>query len=608
MSEFGFYQVVIFLLALILLIKPLGWYMARVYQGQNCGLNWFMGPIERCLYRVCCIDPKQEMDWKRYLFALLWFNCIGVIFAYLVQRFQYYLPLNPQQFPAPSPALAFNTASSFTSNTDWQAYSGESTLSYFSQSLVCTVQNFLSAATGMSVLIALIRGITQQESTDLGNFWVDMVRSVLYILLPISMVLAILLAQQGVMQNFKAYQKILPLQTWTASHLSESEPRPLGSRKVPLANARDSVFAQGNEQIIPMGPVASQVAIKQLGTNGGGFFNTNAGHPFENPTPWSNFLEMLALMLIPAAFCYTFGIMVKNLKQGYVLLIAMFVIYIPAMVCAIVVEQAGNPAIHQLGVNLTPQKNLSPGGNMEGKETRNGIVSSVIWAVSTTASSNGSVNAMHDSFIPLAGMMPLWMMALQDNIFGGVGSGLYGMLTMVLIAVFIAGLMVGRSPEYLGKKIEPFEMKMASVSILIIPILVLMFTGLACVTSMGTSAISTIGPHGFTQILYAFTSMSNNNGSALAGLNANTPFYLIAGGLVMLISRYWIIISILALAGSLVKKKRLPQTTGTLATDTPLFLIFLMSVILIIGALSFLPALALGPIVEQLKLWGMYAH
>lgn len=584
MTSIALYQILVFLLALILLIRPLGWYMARVYQGKSVGLNSLLEPIEMGIYRFCRIDAKLEMDWKAYALAILCFNCMGILVAYLIQRMQYYLPLNPQHVVALTPALAFNTAVSFATNTDWQAYSGETSLSYFSQMFVCGVQNFLSAATGMCVLIALIRGIVKHESTGLGNYWVDMVRTVLYILMPLSIVLAVTLVSQGAIQNLHAYQRTTPL---SASN------KPLDSTPLPV-------------QYVPMGPVASLVAIKQLGSNGGGFFNTNSAHPFENPTPITHFIEMLALMLIPASLCYTYGLMIKNVKQAYVILFAMFAIYLPALGCSVVIEQIGNPKITQMGIDLTPQLNSSPGGNMEGKETRNGVVNSAIWAVSTTATSNGAVSSMLESYIPLAGMMSLWMMALQEDIFGGVGSGLYGMLMMVVIAVFVAGLMVGRTPEYLGKKIEPYEMKMASVSILIVPILILLFTAIACVTPLGQDSVPHPGPHAFTQMLYTFTSMSNNNGSSFAGFKVDTPFYLIAGGLVMLIARYWVMISVLALAGALVKKKRIPNTSGTLATNTTLFLIFLIAVIVVMSALSFLPALALGPLVEQFRLWGIY--
>jgi K+-transporting ATPase ATPase A chain len=538
--------------------------MAQIYQGK---------PRETFIYRLCGIDAAQEMDWKQYLFAMLWFNLIGLLAVYLIQRCQFFLPLNPQSFTAPSADLAFNTAVSFASNTNWQSYGGETTMSYFTQMAALTVQNFISAATGMSLLIAFTRGIAGRESKNLGNFWVDTVRGILYILLPLSLVFSVFLVSQGVIQNFKPYESMTPLQP--------------------------TQQVQSAPQLIPMGPAASQIAIKQLGTNGGGFFNTNSAHPFENPTPLTNFLELLAILLIPAALCYTFGIMVNDKKQGWAILISMLVIFIPFLGVAMIAEHQGNPALTQLGIEAS---------NMEGKEVRFGVTSSALWATATTAASNGSVNAMLDSFTPLGGLVPLWMMHLGEVIFGGVGSGLYGMLMLIIITVFVAGLMVGRTPEYLGKKIEPYEMKMASISVLIMPLTVLIFTGVGVATKVGLSSIANPGAHGFTEILYAFSSMGNNNGSAFAGLNANTPFYNIVGGIAMLISRYWLAIPTLALAGSLVEKKIIPSTSGTLRTHTPLFIMLLVGVTLILGALSFLPALALGPIVEHLMLWGQYGH
>ncbi|MFI4956006.1 MAG: potassium-transporting ATPase subunit KdpA [Gammaproteobacteria bacterium] len=573
MTEIDLFQVVLYIVVLLACVKPLGWYMACVYENKPCGLNNLGKPLESFTYRLCGIDPSQEMDWKHYLFAMLWFNLIGLLAVYLIQRCQFFLPLNPQGFSAPSASLSFNTAVSFASNTNWQSYGGETTMSYLTQMAALTVQNFISAATGMSLLIAFTRGLARRENKQLGNFWVDTVRGILYICLPLALILSIILVSQGVIQNIKPYQPMSPLQ---ATH-----------------------EAQSASQLIPMGPVASQIAIKQLGTNGGGFFNTNSAHPFENPTPLTNFLELLSILLIPAALCYTFGVMVNDKKQGWAILITMLVIFIPFLSVALIAEHQGNPALTQMGIEV---------GNMEGKEVRFGIASSALWATATTAASNGSVNAMLDSFTPLGGLVPLWMMHLGEVIFGGVGSGLYGMLMLVVITVFVAGLMVGRTPEYLGKKIEPYEMKMASIAVLVMPLTVLVFTGLGAVTKMGLSSIANPGAHGFTEILYAFTSMGNNNGSAFAGLNANTPFYNIIGGIAMLVARYWIAIPTLALAGSLAEKKIIPSSSGTLATHTPLFIILLIGVTLILGALSFLPALALGPIVEHLMLWGQYGH
>lgn len=576
MTEIGIVQILLFLFSILIFVKPLGWYMAQVYQDKPCGLEFLFARIERFIYKICNIQPETEMNWKNYLSAMLIFNLIGLLAVYFIQRIQFYLPLNPQLFPGVAPDLAFNTAASFVTNTDWQAYSGETTMSYLTQMLALTVQNFISAATGMSLLIALIRGIARHETNKLGNFWSDTVRSTLYILLPLAFIFSIILSSQGVIQNFKANQSVTTIQS--------------------------------AEQIIPMGPVASQVAIKQLGTNGGGFFNANSAHPFENPSPLTNFLEMLAILLIPAALCYTFGAMVSDKRQGWALLAAMFLIYIPLACATIAFEQHGNPALTQMGVNQIHLPGMFPGGNMEGKETRFGIVNSSLWASATTATSNGSVNSMHDSYTPLGGLIPLWLMHLGEVVFGGVGSGLYGMLMLVIITVFVAGLMVGRTPEYLGKKIEPFEMKMASIGVLVMPLTVLFFTAIAAVTRMGTDALGNPGAHGFSEMLYAFTSMVNNNGSAFAGLSANTSFYNCLGGIAILIGRFWIAIPALAIAGSLARKKTVPSGLGTLPTHTPLFICLLIGVILILGALTFFPALALGAIVEHLMLWEKYGY
>ncbi|ASQ46158.1 potassium-transporting ATPase subunit KdpA [Legionella clemsonensis] len=603
MLEISILQVVLYFFVLLLLIKPLGWYMRQVYENRPCGLNWLGRSLERGIYRLCNINPEEQMSWKNYLSAMLIFNLLGLLIVYLIQRLQFYLPLNPQKFVAPSPYLSFNTAVSFITNTNWQAYSGEETMSYFTQMLALAVQNFISAATGMSVLVAVIRGIAKHEESGLGNFWVDMVRSILYILLPLSLILAVILTSQGVIQNFKPYEKFIPLQGESqAISLQDT----LGNNIQESQVSSQMEAAQQMEQLIPMGPVASQVAIKQLGSNGGGFFNTNSAHPFENPTPLTNFLEMLALLLIPASLCYTFGLMVHDKRQGWAILIAMAIMFIPGAIVAIVAEHQGNPALVTLDVDSMHGDDLYPAGNMEGKETRIGIVSSALWATATTAASNGSVNAMHDSFTPLGGLVQLWMMQLGEIVFGGVGSGLYSMLVIVIITVFVAGLMVGRTPEYLGKKIEPYEIKMASFVVLLMPVLVLITTAMGAVTPMGVRSIANPGAHGFTEILYAFTSMGNNNGSAFAGLNANTPFYTLVGAVSMLISRFWIAIPVMAIAGSLVRKKRIPISSGTLATHTPLFIILLVGISLIVGALAFLPALSLGPIVEQLMLWREY--
>jgi K+-transporting ATPase ATPase A chain len=571
-------EMAIFLGVLLAMVKPLGWYMARVYEGKPCGLDRLLGPLERWIYRIGGVEPGREMSWKRYALAMLALNLVGLLAVYGLQRIQHMLPLNPQQLPAVPPELAFNTAVSFATNTNWQNYSGETTLSYLTQMLGLSVQNFLSAGTGMAVLVALIRGFVRRSGHTIGNFWYDLVRSVLYILLPLSLVGALFLVSQGVVQTFRPYQTVTLLEPTT-----DAEGKPV------------------TEQTIAVGPAASQVIIKQLGTNGGGFFGTNSSHPLENPTPLSNFLELLAILLIPAALCYTFGAMVGDVRQGRAVLAAMVVVFVPLLTLCYGAEQAGNPALAPLPIDQ--QASVSqPGGNMEGKELRFGIAPSTLWATATTAASNGSVNSMHDSYTPLGGLVPFWLMQLGEVIFGGVGSGLYGMLVFALIAVFVAGLMVGRTPEYLGKKIEAFEMKMAALVILFPPLLVLAGTALAVVGPWGTASITNPGPHGFSQVLYAFSSAGNNNGSAFAGLVANTPFYNFALGLAMLVARYWLAIPALAVAGSLVRKKATPTTAGTLPTHTPLFVILLVGVVILVGALTFVPALALGPIVEHLLL------
>jgi len=571
-------QTIVFLSILILSARPIGIYIARVFEGKPVGLNkWFL-PLERLIYRLCGINPEEGMGWKMYAFTMLAFNIIGLLTVYLLQRLQHFLPLNPMNMPAVSADSAFNTAVSFATNTNWQGYAGETTMSYLTQMLGLTVQNFVSAATGIAILIALIRGFIRREANDIGNFWVDLVRSTLYILLPLAIILSVILISQGVVQTFKPAQVIELVQPITGS-----------DGKLVTA------------QVLPLGPAASQVAIKQLGTNGGGFFNVNSAHPFENPTALSNFLEMMAILLIPVALCYTFGYMVKDRKQGWALLIAMLIIFVPCLWVCMQVEQGGNSAFASLGIDQSASS-FQPGGNMEGKESRFGIVNSAIWATATTAASNGSVNSMHDSFMPLGGLIPMWLMQLGEVVFGGVGSGLYGMIAFVILAVFVAGLMVGRTPEYLGKKIEAYEMKMATLMVLIPPMIVLLGTAISVVTPAAKAAIFNPGVHGFSEVLYAFSSAGNNNGSAFAGLGANTPFYNIALGLAMFFARYWLAIPILAIAGSLAKKKIIPASTGTLPTHTPLFICFLVSIVLIVGALTFFPALALGPIVEHLML------
>lgn len=585
----GLAQIVMYLIVLLSLVKPLGIYMARVYSGESTWLDRLLQPVERLFYRLAGVKPQEAMDWKHYALALLVFNGLGFLALYLLLRLQSLLPLNPAHMGSVGPDTALNIAISFATNTNWQNYGGETTLGYLAQMLGLTTQNFVSAAMGMAVLVALIRGLTRtppncplQAGTiegGIGNFWVDLTRSTLYILLPLSLVLALLLVSQGVVQTFRPYQTVPLLQVAT-----DADGNPI------------------REQVLAVGPAASQIAIKQLGTNGGGFFNVNSSHPFENPTPFSNFLEMLAVLLIPAALCYTFGRMVGDTRQGWALLMAMNLFFVPLLVLSAGMEYGGNPNLTALGVDQTASE-LQPGGNMEGKEVRFGIANSALWAVATTAASNGSVNSMHDSFTPLGGLVLLFLMQLGEVIYGGVGSGLYGLLIFAIIAVFIAGLMVGRTPEYLGKKIEAFEIKMAAIAILVPPAVVLLGTAAALMTSAGLSGIQDGGPHGLSEVLYAYSSMGNNNGSAFAGYGANIPLVNASGGLAMLCARYWVALPALAIAGALVRKKKVPLSAGTLPTHGPLFIGWLAAVVLIVGALSFLPALALGPIVEQLLLY-----
>lgn len=555
-------QILLYFGVLVLLARPLGSYMANVYEGKKNFLSPIFLPVERLLYRFSGIDSRKEMSWKEYAASIIAFTLFGFALLFLILYFQDKLPLNPQKFAGLSWHLAFNTAMSFITNTNWQSYGGESTMSYFSQMVGLTFQNFVSAASGMAVLVALVRGFRNKTSENVGNFWVDMLRSNLYILLPLSLILAFILVSQGVVQNFKPYIEATTIESGT--------------------------------QTLPMGPAASQIAIKQIGTNGGGFFNVNSAHPYENPTPLSNFFEMLAILLIPAALCFTFSRMINDNKQGRALLIAMFAVIIPMFLLCYYSELHGNPKINSIIGYDAP--------NMEGKETRFGIMNSTMWATATTAASNGSVNSMHASYTPIGGMVPLIMMQLGEIIFGGVGSGLYGMIVFAIITVFIAGLMVGRTPEYLGKKIQSFEVKMASITILAPSAAVLIGTAIAVLTDVGRSSILNPGAQGFTEVLYAFTSASNNNGSAFAGLNANTPFYNTALGICMLIGRFFVMIPVLAIAGSLSKKKIIPVTAGTLPTHNWLFIVMLIAIIILVGFLTYVPALVLGPVVEHLNM------
>jgi K+-transporting ATPase ATPase A chain len=599
MTVNGYMQLIIYMVVLIALAKPLGWYMARVYEGQPIGLDRVLGPVERLIYRICGTREDQEMNWKTYAIAMLLFNLLSFLAVYALQRLQAVLPLNPQGLGAVTPDSSFNTAASFATNTNWQGYSGEVTMSYLTQMLGLNVQNFVSAAAGMATLAAFIRGIARRTTQTIGNFWVDLTRTTLYILLPLSIVLALIQVSQGVVQNFNAYQAVPLLQP------TSYEQTKLDADGNPVKDASGNAVketVQVTQQLLPMGPAASQIAIKQLGTNGGGFFNVNSAHPFENPTPLSNFAEMLSILLISGALCYTFGKMVKDTRQGWAVLAAMTIIFVPLLLGSVLAEQSGNPLYAKLGVD-TIASDTQPGGNMEGKDTRFGIVNSALWASATTAASNGSVNSMHDSFTPLGGLVPMFLIKLGEVIYGGVGSGLYGMLIFAIIAVFVAGLMVGRTPEYLGKKIEAYEMKMASLVILIPGAVVLIGTAVALMTEAGKATIYNPGTHGYSEVLYAFASAGNNNGSAFAGLGANTPFYNTALGIAMFFARYWLAIPTLAIAGSLAKKKIVPTGPGTLPTHTPLFIAMLIGVLIIVGALTFIPSLALEPIVEHLLMY-----
>lgn len=572
MSPAGIGQLVVYGVLLLALAAPLAAYMARVFEGRAAVAQRLLGPLERALYRLLGVSADEDMSWSRYATALLVFNALGIAAVYALQRLQGVLPGNPLGLPGVDPRVAFNTAISFGSNTNWQAYGGETTLSHLVQAGALGVQNFVSAATGIAVLVALTRGFQRARAAGLGSFWVDLTRATLYVLAPLAIALALILVAQGVPQT---------------TH---------GTTSVELVDA-----SAGSAQVITVGPVASQVAIKQLGTNGGGFYNANAAHPLENPSPMSNLLECLAILLLPTACVLMFGRMIGARRQGIALLVTMTLLAAPFLVITQVAEQAGNPALVTADVDQahTPSQ---AGGNMEGKEVRFGIAASTLWAVATTAASNGSVNSMHDSYTPLGGLAQITLMALGEVAFGGVGSGLYGLLMFAIVAVFIAGLMVGRTPEFLGKKIEAFEMKMASIAILVPVVAVLCGTAIACLTASTTGALANHGPHGFSEVLYAMTSQGNNNGSAFAGLTASGTLLATLGGVCMWIARYWIIIPTLAIAGAIAAKQRIPTSPGTLPTDGPLFVVLLAGVVLLVGALSFLPALALGPIVEHLSL------
>jgi K+-transporting ATPase ATPase A chain len=592
--------IAVFLGVLLVCVKPFGLYMARVFEGRP---GWPLragAPLERWIYRLCGVDPEAQMGWKRYAIALLMFNVLGAVLVYALQRAQVWLPLNPQKFANLSPDSAFNTAVSFITNTNWQGYAGgESAMSYLTQMAGLAVQNFLSAASGIVVAIALIRGLARHTTATIGNFWVDVTRATLYVLLPIAMLLAVVLVSQGVIQNFSPYKDVT-----TVEALTYQQPKADAAGN-PLKDAAGNPVLETlttHTQTLPMGPVASQESIKELGTNGGGFLGANSAHPFENPNALTNFLEMLAILMIPAGLTYTFGRMVGDTRQGWAVLAAMGILFVALLAVTVHSEQQGNPLIAQLGVDQAASATQS-GGNMEGKETRFGVAASALFATIVTATSCGAVNSMHDSFTPLGGFVPLFQMQLGEVVFGGVGTGIYSMLIFAIVGVFIAGLMIGRTPEYLGKKIEAFEMKMSSIAILVMPFIVLTGTAVAVSVDAGRAGVANPGAHGFSEILYAFSSAGNNNGSAFAGLSANTPFYNVALALTMWLGRFWPIVAVLAVAGSLAAKKRIPVSEGTMPTHGATFVILLIGTVLLVGALTFVPALALGPIVEHVMLW-----
>jgi potassium-transporting ATPase potassium-binding subunit len=592
--------IAVFMVVVLLCVKPVGLYIANVMEGRPIWPLRAGAGIERTIYRLCGVDPAVEMGWKKYALALVLFNVLGAVGVYALQRLQLWLPLNPEHFPNVSPDSSFNTAVSFVTNTNWQGYSGESTMSYLTQMAGLAVQNFLSAASGMVVAVALIRGFARHDAKAVGNFWADITRATLYVLLPLSTLLALVLVGQGVVQNFSAYKDVTTIET-----LAYEQPK-VDAAGNPVKDSTGNPVVEKlttQKQTLPMGPIASQEAIKELGTNGGGFLNANSAHPYENPTPLSNFFEMLAIILIPTSLTYTFGRMVGDTRQGWAVFATMLILGLSLLTVTLYNEQLGNPHIARLGVDQTASL-LQPGGNMEGKEARFGISASALFAMVTTGTSCGAVNSMFDSFTPLGGFVPLFDMQLGEVVFGGVGTGLYSMLIFAIVGVFIAGLMIGRTPEYLGKKIEAFEMKMSSIAILVMPFIVLLGTAVAVSMTAGQAGTANPGAHGFSEILYAFTSAGNNNGSAFAGISANTPFYNTALGLVMWLGRFWPIVAVLAIAGSLAAKKRVPVTAGTMLTYGPTFVILLIGTVLLVGALTFVPALALGPIVEHLALWG----
>ncbi len=593
MTTNGWIQIVVFLAVILAITKPLGAFMAKVFSGERTFFDPVARPIERLLYRVTGVDEKREMRWTEYSFAMLLFSGASMLLLYLLERAQQLLPWwNPQKFAGVPPALAFNTAASFTTNTNWQNYSGESAMSYLTQMAGLAYHNFASAAVGIALAIAFVRGIARKEKETIGNFWVDMTRSTLWVLLPMCIVYALLLVSQGAVQNFRPYD--------TAKLIEPQQVQKTGTDGKPkVGQDGKPVMDTVTDQTIAQGPVASQEAIKMLGTNGGGFFNANSAHPFENPTPLSNLLQMLSIFAIPAGLTYTLGRMTGSSRHGWAVWAAMAILFLCGVATAYWAEARGNPLLHGVDQHATA---MQPGGNMEGKEVRFGIANSALFATVTTDASCGAINGQHDSFTPLGGLVPLVNIMLSETVFGGVGAGLYGILIYVVLAVFIAGLMVGRTPEYLGKKIEAYDVKMAMLVTLVFPLIILVLTGISSVEGFGTSSISNPGPHGLTQILYLFTSSAGNNGSAFGGINGNTPWYNTAGGFTMLVGRFFMIIPMLAIAGNLAKKKTVPASAGTFPVTTPLFTVLLVSVIVIVGALTFFPALSLGPILEHLQM------
>lgn len=601
MTTQSFVLLAVFMVVLFTLAYPLGILLTRVGDGGRVpGMGW-LAPIEKLFYRIAGVKTGNGQDWKSYALALLAFNALGTLFVYAVQRLQLWLPLNPQAMANVSPDSSFNTAVSFVANTNWQGYSGEQTMSYLTQMLALTGQNFFSAATGMAVAYALVRGFSARSVQSIGNFWVDMTRSTLYVLLPLSVIFSVFLMGQGVIQNFSGYKDVS-----LVDPVTYSQPKNDAQGK-PMVDAKGQPVLETlttTTQTIAMGPVASQEAIKMLGTNGGGFFNANSAHPYENPTALTNFVQMLAIFLIPAGLCFAFGRMVGDIRQGWAVLAAMTLIFVVATAVVLNAEQQAHPALHAMGVDQVASLTQA-GGNMEGKETRFGISASALFAAVTTAASCGAVNAMHDSFMPVGGMIPMLLIQFGEVIFGGVGSGLYGMLIFAIMAVFIAGLMIGRTPEYLGKKIQAYEMKMTSIAILVTPTLVLAGTAIAVMLDVGKAGMANPGAHGFSEILYAFSSAANNNGSAFAGLSANTPFYNGMLAVAMWFGRFAMIVPILAIAGSLAGKQRLDANAGTMPTHGPMFIGLLIGVVVLVGVLNYVPALALGPVIEHLQL---FAH